>query len=97
MAKQVSEIFERINKSGHKTAGSRANGYAAAAADTVYDTPTDNGGYLNLDVSVPFYSLVFAESTALYSEAVNLADNSENLILKSVEAGVLPSFTFISE
>ena len=54
MAKQVSEIFERINKSGHKTAGSRANGYAAAAADTVYDTPTDNGGYLNLDVSVPF-------------------------------------------
>lgn len=97
VAKQVSEIFERINKSGHKTAGSRANGYAAAAADTVYDTPTDNGGYLNLDVSVPFYSLVFAESTALYSEAVNLADNSENLILKSVEAGVLPSFTFISE
>ena len=52
---------------------------------------------MNLDVSVPFYSLVFAESTALYSEAVNLADDSEDLILKSVEAGVLPSFTFISE
>lgn len=52
---------------------------------------------MNLDVSVPFYSLVFAESTALYSEAVNLADNSENLILKSVEAGVLPRLPFISE
>lgn len=97
VGQQVNEIFNKIAESGHKTAGSRANGYAAAAVNTVYDTPVDNGGYLNLDVSVPFYSLVFGESTALYSETVNLADNADDLILKSVEAGVLPSFTFISE
>ena len=93
IAEQVIEIYKKIKESGHKVSGESANAYAAAAADMLYGTPTDNGGYLNLDCSVPFYSLVFSQNVSLYSTAVNLADNREKLILKAVESGAALSFT----
>lgn len=97
MAKQVSELLLNAKKSGTRLAGMRANGYAAAASDMVYNAPTDNGGYLNLDTSVPFYSLVFGQGTALYCAPLNLADDTESLVLSAVESGVLPSFTLVAE
>lgn len=97
ISQQVPELFAQIREAGHLAAGCNANGYAAAAADLVYNTPLDCGGYLNLDCSVPFYALVFGENTALYSAALNLAENSDAMLLRAIEAGVSPSFTLISE
>ena len=97
MAQQVFELVKKFENKNYKLAGSNANGYATALADVVYDTPLDNGGYINLDKSIPFYSLVYGESTVLFSNANNLSQNGDEQILKIVESGILPSFTLISE
>ncbi len=94
---QVSSLLETVKKAGHSLSLKGANAYAAIYADSLTDTPLDNGGYGIFDESIPFYQMVFRGSSALYSKAVNLSSNTTNAILNAVEYGVYPSFTLSAE
>jgi len=92
MVEQVQGIVLKMQQSGHPVLLSAANGFIAGLSDAVIDVPLFSGGYDALDVSVPFYELVYRGYVPLYTEPMNLAVNSEELLLSAVEAGVSPSF-----
>lgn len=89
---QTQGIVQMVQKGGHPVLLSAANGYIAGLADGIIDAPLSHGGYDALDVSVPFYELVYRGYVPLYTEPMNLAVNSRDLLLSAVEAGVSPSF-----
>lgn len=93
MADQVQSLLKTTKQSGHALSLSAANSYGAGIADSVINTPLQNGGYETLDETVPFYQIVFHGYTSLYSEPLNLALNADKLLLRAIEAGVSPSFT----
>lgn len=95
IAGDVIKQADKISKSGHKLAFDNANAYAAAVADAVYNVPIDNGGYIELDESVPFYQMVFSGAKPLYSTSVNLTDNFDKQIMLCAAYGMKPEFSLI--
>ncbi len=93
MAADVSAIIDSLQTS-HRVAVSAPNAYAAAAADALYDVPTDNGGYLAFDESIPFYQMVFG-GKAMYCNSVNLSDNMVRQVALAVSSGTRLSYTII--
>lgn len=93
LSRQIAPIMKTVRTEGHKLYLSEANDYAAGMADVLYHVPLQNGGYVTLDETIPFYEMVFGEYAALYSEAINLSPDLNSMLLRSVEAGVSPSFT----
>lgn len=94
--KQVTELLKSVQQQHPVNVGS-ANGYAAAFADSVTQVSLNNGGYLALDESIPFYQMIFHGYTALYSTALNASFDPTGLLLSAVEAGVSPSFSICKE
>ena len=90
---QMKEIMAAVNEAGHTVVISAANDYAAGLTDGVYDAPLQNGEYLALDATIPFYEMVYGGYVPLYSDPLNLANNYDDLLLRAVEAGVSPSYT----
>lgn len=90
---QFRKALDDIRAAGHAVVVRAANDYAAGLADGVYDAPLQNGDYSGFDETVPFYEMVYRGFVPLYSAAVNLAIDSESMLLRAVEAGVSPSFT----
>lgn len=74
-----------------------ANGYAAALANIVFETPTMAGKYDAFDEEIPLYAAVFKGYIDLVSTSVNLAENPETAFLKAVEHGTIPGFTLIGK
>lgn len=96
MGKDVANIIENINKSGHKVAVSSANDYAAGLADAIFDTPVNDGDYNSIDESIPFYQMVFRGAKALFSPSVNLASNTDKQIMLSAISGSSLHYTLIN-
>lgn len=93
LREQLAPVFKALREDGHTLSFAQPNAYAAGLADVITDAPLQNGGYRFLDETIPFYEMVFAGNTALYTNAINLSPNAEALILRALEAGVSPSFT----
>lgn len=93
LAEQLHDTLDTLHKAGHPVLLGAANAYAAGLADSLYDVPLQNGGYHSLDETVPFYEMVYRNKVPLYSTAINLSPSAEELLLRTVEAGVSPSFT----
>lgn len=90
---QLLPVFKALRADGHTLSFAEPNAYAAGMADIITDAPLQNGGYRFLDETIPFYEIVFAGNTAMYTNAINLSPDAEALILRALEAGVAPSFT----
>lgn len=95
IASQYAENVEKIKKNGMKVYASDANAYAAVAADVLLDVPTDNGEYLAFDASVPFYQMVFGGIKPMYSNALNIAADSQKAVMQAVSSGVHFGFTVV--
>lgn len=93
LPEQIVPYLNSIRTEGHRLYMNEANDYAAGAADGIYNVPLQNGGYVNLDETIPFYQMVFGEYSALYSCAINLSPDANRMILRAIEAGVSPSFS----
>lgn len=93
---QSADIIGKLNKDGHGVATSAANAYIAGVSDEIYNVPLQNGGYYALDETVPFYEMVYGGKIPLYSTSINLTQNSNEALLRAIEAGVSPSFTVSS-
>jgi hypothetical protein len=93
LREQLVPLFTTFRQNGNTLSFAEPNAYAAGLADVITDAPLQNGGYRFLDETIPFYEMVFAGSTALYTNAVNLSPDVNALLLRALEAGVSPSFT----
>lgn len=87
METDVRKLIDQVRTADHSVAGAAANAYGACAADVLFDTPVDNGGYLAFDEQIPFYQIVFRGSRPLYSEPVNLAANMERQVVLALSGG----------
>lgn len=85
--KDVIEYLSEIKDSGHLVAVSKANGFAAAIADTAYEVPLTNGDYDSFDEWIPFYQMVFSGTKPMYSEYLNTVENGKKQILRAVASG----------
>jgi len=92
----VKKIIENMRKSKKKVAVSGANSYAVESADVVFDTVSSCGDYSELDVEIPFYQMVFHSYKTLYGESVNIKENMDLAIAKSLAYGMGVSFTITS-
>lgn len=97
MGADVMGYIAKLQKAEHNVAAVSANAYAAAAANTVYSVPVSNGGYYAFDKSIPLYQMIFGASKPLYSEALNVAANTEKAIMQSVSTGTRLSFCLIDD
>lgn len=83
----VGGSFAKLRESGKKVASVSANYYAAEKSDAVFETPSSSNKSNGFSVDVPFYQIVFKGKTDIGCEAVNLAYNESDALLKSVESG----------
>lgn len=72
-----------------------ANDYAACVCDAISGAPVSSSGYDVVSYDVPFYSLVFKGYVPMSSGAVNLAADSNQALLRCVEAGISPTYSLI--
>lgn len=72
-----------------------ANDYAVAVSDYISGVPVNSSGYDFYSCDVPFYTMVFKGYASMSSKAVNLAADSDKLLLSCVEAGISPSYAIL--
>ncbi|HBA47430.1 MAG TPA: hypothetical protein DCZ91_06460 [Lachnospiraceae bacterium] len=73
-----------------------AYAYAFPYADVITDVPVFSSQFDVEDEAVPFYQLVAGGSAALYSAPINESGNMREMLLKSVEYGVSPTFLLMT-
>lgn len=89
---QITELIERLKEEKRTVLCTGGNAYAAIASDVLTDVSLQNGGNRFFDEEIPFYQLVFS-SKAMYSEPLNIATDSDDLLLRAVESGVSPTYS----
>lgn len=92
----VSETIKTLLDGGHEVAGG-PNSYSAISSTLVFDVPTDNGGDYSLDEEIPFYELVFRGTKPIFGESVNLADDPDRAVLRTLAYGANLSFSVLYE
>ena len=93
MAKDVSAIMKKYVDKDLKIAVNDANDYSASFASQIIDAPLQSADFRVFDESVPFYEIVFSGYVPTSSVSVNLAANSDDLLLKIIETGCGLTFT----
>lgn len=73
------------------------NDYVIPYVDFITDMDINGGEYYIIDDMVPFYSMVIHGLVNYSGPSINLADDYQELILKSAESGAGLSFTFMKE
>lgn len=91
------EALAGIKASGTPIMISAGNEYALAYADIVTNVDLEGKDYQILDYKVPFYEIALHGLINYTGDAINLADNAQDLVLKSAETGAGLSFVFMSE
>lgn len=92
----VSAAIKTLLDGGHSVAGG-PNSYSAISSSVVFDVPTDHGGNFALDAEIPFYQLVFRGSKPIYGESINLAEDMNRTLLKTLAYGADLSFSVLYE
>ncbi len=75
---------------------SGANEYAAVYADHILNTPVKCSGFDVEDVSIPFYQMVFHGYANYSLGAANLSSNPEDMLLKCLEYGAAPMYSWVA-
>jgi len=93
----VKAIIDNTKKAGNTVAVAGGNSYAACAADMLFDVANNNGMYSAFDMEIPFYQLVFHSYKPMVSYAVNLEDNIDYAVAKSVAYGMGVGYSIIGD
>ncbi len=76
---------------------SGANAFVLPYAHTVVNVPATSSGFLISDQEVPFLHIVMSGYLHYALEPMNYTGNLRQRLLRSLETGALPYFSFISE
>jgi len=74
---------------------SGANDYAAVYATHILNTPAKSSNYDVEDASIPFFQMVFHGYVYYSLGATNLASSPENMVLKCLEYGASPMYSWV--
>ena len=77
--------------------GDNANAYVWGCAGELFNVPLYSNHYMIIDEEVPFYEMVVHGYIPYAGSALNLADDYETAVLKSVESGAGLNFKWIYE
>ncbi len=88
----VVDLVTLIQKATQKTMLDGANSFMLPYADHILNLPLSDSGYQNYGRSVPFLQMVLHGSVGYAAEPLNMADDLEMQLLKSVEYGAAPYF-----
>lgn len=75
--------------------GDNANAYTWRYADDLFNVPLYSNHYMIIDEEVPFYEMAVHGYIPYAGSALNLADDYETAVLKSVESGAGLNFKWI--
>ncbi len=93
---QTGAYWESALQEAAQSAGSLlldgAYAYGFPYADVITDVPIFSSQYDVEDAAIPFYQLVMSGYASLYSTPVNMSGNPREMLLRSIEYGVAPSF-----
>lgn len=93
MSNDVSAIFKNCAKNNLNVMAHNANSYAAMYANVIVDAPVESSKHDAFSHDIPFYQMVFGGYVSMFSPSLNLSQDSNNLLLRSIESGVGISYT----
>ena len=96
MAADVSGVINSLKEKDYEVAVNEANDYAAATSDIIFDIPLTSSKNNMFSYDVPFYGIVFKGYVPIATASVNLAADSDSMILKAAEIGAGLSYTLIN-
>lgn len=85
-------ILQKASDSTNELLSAGAYAYAFPYVDVITDAPIFSSQYDVEDASIPFYEIVMSGYASLYSKPLNLSGNTREMLLRSIEYGVSPSF-----
>lgn len=85
--KQQMDAIDKLHEQGFTVMTRSGNDYSALLSDIVTDIDFDGLQYRILDAYVPFYTAALHGSVPYTGVAINLADDSDELLLRSAEVG----------
>lgn len=91
------EKMKELKAGGSKLMITGGNQYAVPYADFVTDMDISRRKVNIVDEAVPFYQIALHGLVDYSGSAVNLSENSQDIILKSAETGAGLYFTYIAE
>lgn len=94
MAQLQAQLLQQCRDGGQKVMINGGFAYAAAYADVILDMDLFGSSYDLVDQQVPFYQIALHGLVSYTGQAVNMADNYEVNILKSIETGAGLYFLF---
>ena len=95
MEKDVKDGILKLKKSDSAVAGSASAYYAAGLVDTVFDAPLERTGRFQFAKEIPFYQMVFAGVTPLYSAPLNTAANPREKLMLAAASGTGLGFAVV--
>lgn len=95
----VAAQFETLAKTGKQILVDGGNLYSLKYASDVISAPIADSSFFIIDEQIPFYEMVIHGSIDYTGESINLSDayDRDKIILKYIEYGVAPRFTFSYE
>ncbi|WP_312102033.1 DUF5696 domain-containing protein [Lachnoclostridium sp.] len=94
MGMQVDEM-RRMKENENKILITQGNSYAAPYADIIVDLPLRSQQIAILDAEIPFYPIALHGLVTYTGQAINLAEDYQTNLLKSIENGAAPYFIFM--
>ena len=88
--------LKKASDSTEKLLAAGAYAYAFPYVDVITDVPVYSSQYDVEDASIPFYEIVMSGYASLYSKPLNLSGNTREMLLRSIEYGVSPSFLLMT-
>lgn len=93
---QIAKLQE-LRSEGQSIMIRQGNDYAAVLSDIVTDMDLDGTAYRIIDEFIPFYPAALHGSVTYTGAAINLADDREELLLRSAEMGASLMFTLMAD
>ncbi len=94
---QQEEAIKAIQAKGLTVMTRSGNDYSAVLSDVVTDIDFDGQQYRIFDEMVPFYTAALHGSLVYTGPAINLADDRDELLLRSAESGASLQFSLMAE
>ncbi len=91
------KAMESLSDEGFKTVGDNANAYAWEYISDLINIPMYSNDYRIIDEEIPFYEMVIHGYISYAGEALNLTDDYDTALLKSIETGAGLNFMWIYE
>ena len=94
---QQAEKLAELKASGRDVMIRQGNDYAAVQATLITNMDFDGGQYSIIDEYVPFYPLALHSRVSYTGASLNLADDAEEVLLRSAEMGAGLQYTLTAQ